>query len=54
MTVSFLARMLFKETVVIIKDMKSRKTVWCGTAEKAIFRDKVKDWDFSKQHIIYI
>lgn len=54
MTVSFLAKMLVNETVVIIKDMKSRKTVWCGTAERALFQDKVKDWDFSKRHIIYI
>ena len=49
-----LTRMLTKETQVTVKDKKTRKTVWEGTASEATFNDQVKDWDFSVGHIIYI
>lgn len=54
MTVRFLTGMLTAETFVEIKDVKTRKTIWSGTANTALFEDKVKDWDFSNGHIIYI
>lgn len=54
MTVGKLTGMLTKETYVIIKDHKTRKIVWQGEAALANFNDEVKDWDFSRKHIIYI
>ena len=54
MTVGFLVRMLTAETEVVIKDQKTRKTLFIGYASEANFNDKVKDWDFSKEHVIYI
>ena len=46
--------MLTATTWVIIKDHATHKTVWEGEAALANFNDTVKDWDFSKGHIIYI
>lgn len=54
MTIRFLCKMLTAETKVIIKDQKTGKTFYKGFASKANFEDNVKDWDFSKNHIIYI
>lgn len=54
MTVGFLVRMLTNETEVTIKDKKTNKTLFEGYASAANFNDEVKDWDFSKKHIIYI
>lgn len=54
MTVKFLAGKLTKETVVIIKDQDTGKTLFTGKAEKAIYDDTVKDWDFSKDHVIFV
>lgn len=54
MTVRFLVRMLTNETHVIIKNEETNKTLFSGYASAACFEDKVKDWDFSKGHIIYI
>ena len=54
MTVKFLATMLTKETLVIVKDYKTHRTLFKGSAVNANFEDKVKDWDFHKEHIIYI
>jgi hypothetical protein len=54
MTVGFLVRMLTSETWVTVKDFSTRKTVFEGYASAANFNDKVKDWDFSNGHIIYI
>lgn len=54
MTVRWLARNLTNETWVTIKDKKSKKTLWSGYASRATFGDRVKDWDFSEGHIIYI
>lgn len=49
-----LARMLTAETWVIVKDYRTKKTLWTGEARQAVLNDEVKDWDFSKGHIIYI
>ena len=54
MTVGFLTRMLTSATEIIIRDQKTGKTLFIGCASAANFNDKVKDWDFSKEHIIYI
>lgn len=54
MTVRFLASMLTSETVVTIKDAKTKKVLFEGCANEAGFDDKVVDWDFSAGHIIYI
>ena len=54
MTVKFLADMLRDETQVIIKDIKTKKVIWSGKAYQANFSDKVRDWDFFKNHVIYI
>lgn len=54
MTVRFLVRSLVAETYVVIKDFETKKTVWQGSANTALFEDRVKDWDFSNGHIIYI
>lgn len=49
-----LTRMLNAEVTVIIKDRKSGRTLYTGPASAATFNDVIKDWDFSKNHIIYI
>ncbi len=54
MTVGFLVRMLVNETEVTIKDQKTGKVLYKGLAGKADFTDKIKDWNFSRDHIIYI
>lgn len=54
MTVGWLTARLTKDTHVIIKDQKTKKTVWEGEAVFANFNDEVKDWNFSRKHIIYI
>ena len=54
MTVGYLVRMLTAWTEVVIKDKRTGKTLFRGCASAANFNDKVKDWDFSKEHIIYI
>lgn len=54
MAVYELTRMLTNETWVIIKDSCTHKTLFMGYASSATFNDKVKDWDFSNEHIIYI
>lgn len=54
MRVGFLTGKLTGQTWVIIKDQKTGKTIWEGEAVFANFNDTVKDWDFSKGHIIYI
>lgn len=54
MTVKFLAGMLKKDTVVIIKDRETKAVIWKGAAGKAEYEDTVKDWDFSRDHIIYV
>ena len=54
MTVKFLVNMLTKETLVIIKDYQTNKTLYKGYAGNIDFNDKIKDWDFSNDHIIYI
>ena len=54
MTVRFLADMLVDETMVIIKDLKTKKVIWSGKAYQANFSDKVRDWDFFQKHVIYI
>ena len=55
MTVGFLAKSLTKETVLTIKDQETKKTIWEGKAEKAVnIPGKVKDWDFSKNHTVYV
>ena len=54
MTVGYLVRMLTNWTEVTIKDAKTKKTLFVGYASDANFNDKVKSWDFSKDHIIYI
>lgn len=54
MTVRFLTRNLTAETDVVIKDFDTKKIVWEGSADTALFEDRVKDWDFSHGHIIYI
>ena len=54
MTVRFLVSMLVAETLVEIKDIITRETIWSGIAKDALFEDRVKDWNFSKGHIIYI
>ena len=54
MSVGYLVRMLTSWTEVTIKDYKTGKTLFKGYASAANFNDTVKDWDFSKDHIIYI
>ena len=54
MTIGFLTGMLVKDVWVTIKDSNTKATLWEGEAALANFNDKVKDWDFSKGHIIYI
>lgn len=54
MTIGFLVGKLTANTEVIIKDQKTEKILFIGYASAANFNDKVKDWDFSKEHIIYI
>ena len=54
MKVEFLTKMLTTDTWVIIKDQRTKKTLFEGFANLARFDDKVKDWDFSKNHIIYV
>lgn len=54
MKVYELTRMLTNETEVIIKDSETKKTLWKGYASAATFADRIKKWDFSKAHIIYI
>lgn len=54
MTVGFLVKHLTNDTWVIIKDHKTHKTLFEGYASAANFNDKVKDWNFSNGHIIYI
>ena len=54
MTILFLARQLTAETWVTIKAKETGKTIWSGYASGATFGDRVKDWDFSEGHIIYI
>lgn len=54
MTVGFLTRMLKNETQVTIKDAETKKILFEGCASAANFNDEVKNWDFSKEHIIYI
>lgn len=54
MTIGFLVRMLTTETPVTIKDKKTGKTLFEGPASAANFNDTVKDWNFSKGHVIYI
>ncbi len=54
MTVRFLTKMLTVEAIVVIKDEKTKKIIWSGNASMANFYDKVKNWDFSSGHVIYI
>lgn len=54
MTIGFLTGMLVKDVLVTIKDSETKVKVWEGEAALANFNDKVKDWDFSKGHVIYI
>lgn len=54
MTVAFLTKSLTNETWVVIKDKETGKILFEGYASAAGFNDKVKDWDFSKGHVIYI
>lgn len=54
MTVGFLVGMLTNETEVTIKDHETGKTLFVGVASAANFNDEVKDWDFSRGHVIYI
>lgn len=54
MTVKFLAGMLKKDTVVIIKDHSTKAVIWRGEAGKAEHKCTVKDWNFSRDHIIYV
>lgn len=54
MTVRYLVRMLANETWVVIKDKETGKVLFEGYASAAGFNDEVKDWDFSKGHVIYI
>lgn len=54
MTVSFLAKMLVDNVPVTIKDSKTGRTLWTGEAKEAMFPATVADWDFSKEHVIYI
>ena len=54
MAVYELTRRLTNETWVIIKDHCTHRTLFEGFASDAGFNDKVKDWDFSNGHIIYI
>ena len=54
MTVEFLTKMLVSGVRVEIKDIETGETIWNGLAGYAKFSDTVKDWDFSKGHIIYI
>ena len=57
MTVKFLAGMLTGKTKVILKDKETGKVYRAARASEIAdekISDKVKDWDFSKEHIIYI
>ena len=54
MTVGFLTNMLTCDTAIKIIDRESGKTLFEGKANEAKFDDKVKDWDFSRGHILYI
>lgn len=54
MKVYELTRMLTNETTVTIVDRETGKVLFEGYASAASFNDKVKDWDFSKKHMIYI
>lgn len=54
MTVGFLTSKLVKDTVVTIVDRKTGRVLFEGQASKADFNDRVKDWNFSHKHIIYI
>ena len=54
MTVKFLAAMLTADTVVIVRDAETGRTLYEGPAGLAAILDRVKDWDFSRGHIIYI
>lgn len=54
MTIKFLTRKLTEDTPVVIKDKKTNEVLFEGRAIEATFGNEVKDWDFSKEHIIYI
>lgn len=55
MNVNFLAKMIKRDAHIRIVDNDTKKTIWNGKAADAeIFQDKVIDWDFSKEMIIYI
>lgn len=49
-----LVAMLTAQTEVTIKDFKTGKTLFRGYASAANFNDRVVDWDFSREHIIFI
>ena len=54
MKVYELTKMLTHETEITIKDSRTKETLWTGNASAATFSDAIKNWDFSKGHIIYI
>ena len=63
MTATFLAKMLTNDTIIALKDYRTKRlTIWEGRAEELLNLEKVdndtlkpvKDWDFSRKHIIYI
>lgn len=54
MTVNFLTNMLTKDTLVIIKDYNTGRQLFKGYAGNINFNDKIKDWNFTHDHIIYI
>lgn len=54
MTVSWLVSNLTNETIVTLKDIKTRETVFVGRADEANFNYRVRDWNFKRGHIIYI
>ena len=54
MKVYELTKRLTKDTWVMLDNQKTHVTEWEGYAADAVFTDEVKDWDFSKGHIIYI
>ena len=53
MTLKFLAGMLTDDTFVLVKDADGN-IIECKRAADIKEEDPVLDWDFSKDHVIYI
>lgn len=58
MTAGFLARQLKPDTIIIIKQSNGKVlfegAALYGNSHMKCFGKKVKDWDFSKAHVIFV